>query len=105
MVSVEASAATWIIYENRALYVFLKQEFGLKQADACLRVLAHSSVKKLERALSDVTKFSEGKSLSMQGRAAGFDMDSAAGVEAYIQALQSRPQPRKAARKRGKKKR
>ena len=107
MVSVDASAATWIIYQNRALYVFLKQEFGLKQADACLRVLAHSSVKKLERALSDMSKFSVEKSLSMEGRAAGFDMDSEAGVEAYLHALQSQspPQARKAARKRGKKKR
>jgi len=43
----------------------------------------------------------------LEGRAAGFDMDSEAGVEAYLHALQSQspPQARKAARKRGKKKR
>lgn len=103
MVSIYASAASSIIYDNRALYVFLKTEFGLKQADACLRVLPHSAVKKLELALSDATKFSVGKSVFMAGLEAGFDMDSEAGIEAYLHALQS--PPRKAARKGRKKKR
>jgi hypothetical protein len=92
MVSVDASEASRIIYDNRVLYVFLKREFGFMQADACLRVLAHSSVKKLELALSKASQFQ-----------AGFDLDSEEGIEAWMQALESRPQ--KVARKSPKKKR
>lgn len=47
-VSIDASAATWIIEENRAFYAFLKREFALEQADACLRVLGGDAVKKLQ---------------------------------------------------------
>ncbi len=92
-VSVEASAASWIIEENRAFYAFLKREFALEQADACLRVLGGDAVKKLEAALSDTSKFGMAKSLLMGGREAGFDMSSKEGIEAWMRHMQSQPLP------------
>jgi hypothetical protein len=55
-VSIDASAASWIIEENRAFYAFLKREYRLEQADACLRVLSGDAVKKLEAALSSMAR-------------------------------------------------
>jgi hypothetical protein len=92
-VSIEASAASWIIDESRAFYKFLGRELGLEQADACLRVLGGDAVKKLEAALSDPSKFGMAKSLFMGGREAGFDMDSKEGIEAWMRVMQSRPLP------------
>lgn len=92
-VSIDASAASWIIEDNRAFYAFLKREFGLAQADACLRVLGGDAVRKLEAALSDTSKFGMAKSLFMGGREAGFDMDSKEGVEAWMRVMQSQPLP------------
>ncbi|HQP37470.1 MAG TPA: hypothetical protein PLI95_19935, partial [Polyangiaceae bacterium] len=92
-VSIDASAASWIIEENRAFYAFLKREFGLEQADACLRVLGGDAVKKLEAALSDTSKFGMAKSLFMGGRTAGFDIDSKEGIEAWMRTMQSQPLP------------
>jgi hypothetical protein len=45
-VSIDASAASSIIAESRAFFGFLEREYGWKQADACLRVLAGDGVKK-----------------------------------------------------------
>jgi len=92
-VSIEASAASGIVENSRAFYTFLKRDSGLPQADACLRVLGGDAVAKLEAALSDSRNFGMAKSLFMAGREAGFDMDSTAGIEAWMQTIQSRPLP------------
>ncbi len=92
-VSIDASAASGIIEENRAFYAFLKREFALEQADACLRVLGGDAAKKLEAALSDTSKFGIAKSLFMGGREAGFDMNSKEGIEAWMRLMQSQPLP------------
>jgi hypothetical protein len=91
--SIDASAAGWIIEETRAFYAFLKREFGLEQADACLRMLDGDAVRKLEAALSDTSKFGMAKSLVMGGREAGFDMDSKEGIEAWMRVMQSQSLP------------
>jgi hypothetical protein len=91
--SVEPSFAARIVEENRALYAFLKREFGLRQAEACLRVLGGDAVKKLETALADPDKFGMAKSLFMKGREAGFDMDSREGIEAWMRLMCSQPLP------------
>jgi hypothetical protein len=92
-VSIEAATAAWIIEENRAFYAFLKREFGLKQADACLRVLGGDAVKKLQAALSDRRKFGMAKSLVMAGRDAGFDTSSKEGIGAWMRKVQSQSLP------------
>ena len=90
-VSIDASAASWVIDESRAFYAFLKREFALEQADACLRVLRRRG-EKLEAAL-DTSKFGMAKSLFMGGREAGFDMDSKGGIEARMRVMQSQRLP------------
>lgn len=92
-VSVPASEARSIVDELRAFYVFAKRELGLKQADACLRVLGADAVKKLEAALSDDRNFGMAKSILMEGAAAGFDMQSKEGIEAWMQSMQGQPLP------------
>jgi len=92
-VSIDASKARWIIEENRAFYAFLKREYALEQADACLRVLGVDAVKKLEAALEDSSNFGMAKSLFAAGREAGFDMESKEGIEAWMRAVQSKPLP------------
>ncbi|MBI5481904.1 MAG: hypothetical protein HY906_23820 [Deltaproteobacteria bacterium] len=92
-VSIEAAAASGIIDELRAFYAFLKREFGLKQADACLRELGGDAVKKLATALSDKGNFGMAKSFFMAGAAAGFDMSNQKGIEAWMQQVSSKPLP------------
>lgn len=92
-VSIEAVAASGIIAEVRAFYSFLKREFGLKQADACLRELGSDAVKKLAAALSNKSNFGMAKSLFMGGAEAGFDMRSQKGIDAWMQQVSSRPLP------------
>ncbi len=92
-VMMDASDARGIIEELRAFYGFLKREYDLKQADACLEVLGGTAIEKLEAALSDSSKFSMAKSLFMAGREAGFDVETEEGIEAWMQAVQGKPLP------------
>jgi len=92
-VIIDASEARWVIEENRAFYGFLKREFKLKQADACLKVLSDAAIKKLESAFSDSSNFGMAKSLFTAGADAGFDMQSKKGIEAWLQAVQGKPLP------------
>ena len=92
-VSIDASRARWIIDESRAFYAFLKREYALEQADACLRVLGGDAVKRLEEALSNPSNFGMAKSVFMAGREAGFDVDSKEGIEAWMRTIQGRPLP------------
>ena len=89
-VSIDAGEAPAIIDECRALYAFLKREYDLPQADACQRVLAGDAAKRLELRLGDPRNFGMAKSLVMSGRAAGFDMSTKAGLEAWMREAQSR---------------
>jgi len=92
-VSIEASAARGIIEETRAFYSFLQREFGLAQADACLRVLGGDAAEKLEAAMSDRRNFGPAKALFMAGREAGFALDTKADVEAFLRTMQGQPLP------------
>jgi hypothetical protein len=92
-VSIGAAEASGIIAELRALYSFLKREFGLKQADACLRELGSDAVKKLSAALSDKRNFGMAKSLFAAGAEAGFDMKSKEGIDAWMRQASSMPLP------------
>jgi hypothetical protein len=92
-VSIEASEARGTVEEMRAFYTFLKREFGLKQADGCLRLLGSNAVEKLEAALSDSSNFGIAKSMFMAGADAGFDMYSKDGIAAWMEATQGKPLP------------
>ncbi|MEL6195846.1 MAG: hypothetical protein AAFZ38_09435 [Myxococcota bacterium] len=92
-VSVGSEEARPVIEELRALYRFLRREGGLEQADACLRVLGGSAIKRLEAKLSDPGNFGMAKSLVMSGRDAGVDITSQQQLTAWMQSLQSQPLP------------
>lgn len=92
-VFMEPAEARAVIDQLRAFYAFLKRETGLKQADACLRVLAGDAVERLEAALADPRHFGMAKSLLMQGRDAGFDVNTEEGLNAWMQTVQDRPFP------------
>ncbi|HOD21395.1 MAG TPA: hypothetical protein PKK83_03835, partial [Polyangiaceae bacterium] len=87
--SIEASYAPWLIEVTRAFYAFLKREYGLKQADACLKVLEGDASERLEAALSDSSNFGIAKSFLMAGAEAGFDMQSEEGINAWFAAVQN----------------
>ncbi|MEZ4364378.1 MAG: hypothetical protein R3B48_29655, partial [Kofleriaceae bacterium] len=92
-VSLDVSEASGIVEATRAFYAFLKREFALAQADACLQVLGGDAVKQLEAALSDTGNYDLAKALFMRGREAGFDMNSREGIEAWMRVMQSQPLP------------
>lgn len=81
----DPSQAEQIIEELHAFYRFLQREYGLKQADSCLRVLSRNAVGKLEAALSDPDLFGLAKVALIAGQAAGFDMHTSEGIEAFAQ--------------------
>jgi hypothetical protein len=83
-VSVGVEDAGWILEELRAFYTFLEREFKLTHAPACLALLSGPALLKLEAALSDRSLFSPAKAVLMAGRAAGFDIDSKEGLEAWL---------------------
>ena len=65
-VSIHASEGRGLLEEARAFYAFLGREFGLAQAQDCLRVIdGDDAVKQLERALSNASNFGLAKSLVM----------------------------------------
>jgi hypothetical protein len=97
-VSIDASEARSVIEENRAFFAFLKREFAFERADACLRVLDNNAVDALARALSDSGKFGMAKSFFMGGQSAGFDMETKAGIEAWMNAVNASPMAASSAR-------
>lgn len=78
--------APWIIDGLRAFYRFLDREFGLQQADACLRLLGGDAVERLRTALSNPDNFGWAKSFAMAGARAGFDTSTEEGLAAWVAA-------------------
>jgi hypothetical protein len=95
-VSIDASEARWIIEVNRSFYRFLKREFGLAQADDCLRVLGEDAVEELETELSDPSNFGTAKAMIMQAREEGFDISTQEGIEDWMRVQNSRQMGRAA---------
>jgi len=91
--SIAASEARPFVDELRAFYTFLKRAFDLRQADACLAVLSHAAVTRLEAALLDPSNFGLAKSLVMAGADAGFNTQSIDGLEAWMRSIEGKPLP------------
>lgn len=83
-VSCDASKAGEMVAELRAFWQFVQRQFGLSNAAACLAVLDGGASKKLEAKLADPAAFGMAKSLFMAGKKAGFDVESEAGMAAWI---------------------
>jgi hypothetical protein len=82
-VSVAPEAAPEIVAGLRALLAFVRREYPASQAEACLRSLEGNASQRLARLLADPANFGPAKSFVMGGRAAGFDMSSQSGMDAW----------------------
>jgi hypothetical protein len=76
--------ATEAIRELRAFWNFLKREFNLKNADACLKVLDDKAIDKFDKAMNDPSNFGIAKSMFMMGKARGFDMTTEEGINKWM---------------------
>ncbi len=92
-IAIDPSEAPDIVRDVRVFYTFLKREFALKQADACLRVLTPQASGRLEAALSDSSNFGMAKSLVAAGADHGFNMRTKEGVASWMESLQGRSLP------------
>ncbi|HXE71442.1 MAG TPA: hypothetical protein VNO81_02180 [Candidatus Nitrosotenuis sp.] len=72
-----------IVAELRAFWKFLDREFGLPQVARCLNTLGKGAVTRLERELADPSNWCRTKAFLMQGEAAGFDVSTREGLEAW----------------------
>jgi hypothetical protein len=84
-VSVEPEAAPAIVAGLRAFMAFLQREQPGSRAEARLAVLDGNASQRLARLLADPSKFGPAKAFVMGGRAAGFDMASQAGLDAWAE--------------------
>ena len=84
-VSVEPEAAPAIVAGLRAFLAFLQREHPDRHARSRLAVLQGSASQRLARLLADPSNFGPAKSFMMSGRAAGFDMSSQAGLDAWTE--------------------
>lgn len=68
----------------RAFWHFLKREYGLQSADACLKVLDDKAPARLNRVMNDPSLFGPAKSIVMMGAARGFDLSTEEGINEWL---------------------
>jgi hypothetical protein len=83
-VSVEPTAAPAIVAGLRAFLAFLRREHTDSHAEPCLASLEGNASQRLARLLADPSSYGPAKAFVMGGRAAGFDMSSQSGMDAWI---------------------
>lgn len=83
-VSCHAEAAQEIVAEQRAFWTWLERGFQLPNAAECLDQLDEDAADQLAEALSDSSNFGMAKSFFTMGRAAGFDMTTQEGLDAFL---------------------
>jgi hypothetical protein len=81
---VDASEAPAIVAELTAFFSFLKRAHRLVNMEACLRVLTPETTVLFSNAMADTTKFGLAKGVVMAGKAEGFDVSTAEGLQAWI---------------------
>jgi hypothetical protein len=84
-VSAEPGCGQEIVRELRAFWKFLQRDYGLPNAEACLRVLTNATARRLEQAMQDPANFGLAKAFVMQGWASGFDMTTPEGMQAWAE--------------------
>ena len=72
------------IHELRAFWNFLKREFGLENADACLNALDDKAIDKFDKAMNDPANFGISKSMFVMGQARGFDLSTEEGINKWM---------------------
>lgn len=104
-VAIGPAEAKSIIEECRAFYRYLKRNYALPQADACLSLLGADAVKRLQAALHDTANFGIGKSILPLSGDTDFDMFSLPKMPVKPADPRATKKKRKAARKARKKNR
>lgn len=89
-VSIDAELGRPMVEELRALFAFMRREFDWKRAVRPLDVLDETAGERLEQALGDPANFGMAKSVFMQGKAEGFDVESRQGIDAWFSELGTR---------------
>ena len=82
-VSCDPAEGPAIIREARAFWAFAAREYGLPQAAACQAVVGDGSEARLEQYLGDSRRHGMAKSMFTGGKAAGFDANTPAGLQAW----------------------
>jgi hypothetical protein len=83
-VSTDPTAAPAIIAGVRALLAFLRREYPDSHAERWLASLEDNASQRLARLLADPSNYGPAKAFVMGGRAAGFDMSTKSGTDAWI---------------------
>ncbi|MEO8551847.1 MAG: hypothetical protein ABI678_17845 [Kofleriaceae bacterium] len=97
--------AAAIIATARALLAFSARELGGYGPNWCLDALPADAVELLANELSDPANFSPAKQFLIEGMAAGFDMESEAGIAAWVAETNRRVDAKKPKKKPAAKKR
>jgi hypothetical protein len=84
-VSVEPESAPAIVAGLRAFLAFLEREYPGDRARRRLAILDGNAAQRLARLLADPSNFGPAKAFMMSGRAAGFDMSSQVGLDAWAE--------------------
>jgi hypothetical protein len=93
----EPGDGTEIIQELRAFWHFLERVYRLPQARQLLARLTPQAARRLERELQEPANFGMAKSFVLLGQQAGFDMESPAGMRAWVEAYNATVAPKLAA--------
>ena len=81
----EPSSAAAIVTESRAFWDFVKREFGLANADSCLKLLNQPNIiEDLRASLDDPAQYGMSKSIIMEGVRRGFDTSTQEGLEEWL---------------------
>ncbi len=82
-VSAPPEEAGEAILQLQAFWRFLQSKFGLKNAEACLKVVADKAIPRLEKEMGDPANFGIAKSMVMMGLERGFDISTLEGMQAW----------------------
>lgn len=83
-VSMEPAHAGPLVREAEAFFRFAGRELGAEHAEDCRAVLTEELAAEMERKLADPRNFGPAKSFFASGEAAGYDMTSQEGIDAYM---------------------
>jgi hypothetical protein len=89
-VSTPASSAPEIVAELRAVWSFLQRQYSLPNATKMLARLTDAAVEELRIELANPANYGMAKSFVMQGQAAGYDMSTQEGLDAFMEAYNAR---------------
>jgi hypothetical protein len=74
-----------VVRTLHAFWSFLKREFGLPNADACLQLLDDRTARRMNKEMNDPSNFGMAKTMVMMGTKRGFDMTKQEDVDRWME--------------------